>query len=41
MNIIEIILLLLFINTFMFSYVALEALKYMNWKRKWRENKNG
>jgi len=41
MNALEIILLLLFINTFMFSYIALEALKYMNWKRKFRESKNG
>ena len=41
MNVFEIILLLLFIHTFLFSFAVLEAVKYMNWKRKFRENKNG
>ena len=41
MNVFEIILLLLFINTFLFSYAVLEAVKYINWKRKYRESKNG
>jgi hypothetical protein len=41
MDSIEIILLLLFIHTFLFSFAVLEAVKYMNWKRKFRENKNG
>jgi len=41
MNVFEIILLLLFINTFLFSYAVLEAVKYINWKRKFRESKNG
>jgi hypothetical protein len=39
MNVFEIILLLLFINTFLFSYAVLEAVKYINWKRKFREGK--
>jgi hypothetical protein len=29
----------LFINTFLFSYAVLEAVKYINWKRKFREGK--
>jgi len=39
MNVFEIILLLMFIQTFLFSFAVLEAVKYMNWKRKWREEK--
>lgn len=29
-----------FFATFVNVYAVLQVLEYMNWKRKWRENKN-